>query len=87
MKEKILLLFSGFVLGALIDITFFYGNHNIEIESQKNRTEYILGNLEQCLGMLLTSVQTCDVIMEISNNTEERNRQLSIENARLLEYR
>ena len=87
MREKILLLFSGFILGALIDMAFFYGRYNIEIETQKNITEYVLGNLEQCSGTLLKSVQACDVIVEFSNNVEKRNRWLSIESARLSEHR
>jgi hypothetical protein len=87
MKEKILLLLGGFVLGILIDKLFFYGKHNIELKIHKDATEYVLENLEQCSNMLLVSLQTCDVIMEISNDIEERNRYLSIENARLLEHR
>jgi len=87
MKEKTLLLLGGFVLGVLIDRLFFYGKYNVELEAHKETTEYVLENLEQCSNMLLFSLQSCDVIMEISNDIEERNRDLSIENARLLEYR
>lgn len=87
MKENILLLLGGFVLGALIDKLFFYGKYNTELETHKDTTEYVLGRLEQCSSMLLLSLQTCDGIMEISDDIEERNRYLLIENARLLEYR